>query len=134
MKMSAGRFAAVAAAGLGLVIVHASAASAQGIDQRREYYQARWDWKGVLKSTQNPKNVSYIQFNSPTQARYCYQKTCRTVKIVKGVGGDLTFSFNGKDYFEMNVVNPTRINARFWVDNTPPARSPDATAVFVRKP
>jgi len=121
-------------AGFSLAVALASAANAQSIDQRREYYQARWDWKGVLKSTQNPNNVSYIQFNSPTQASYCCDKTCKNVKVQKGVGGDLTFSVNGKDYFETNILDPTRINGRFWVDMKPPARSPDAMALFVRKP
>ncbi|ABD04764.1 hypothetical protein RPB_0052 [Rhodopseudomonas palustris HaA2] len=134
MKMSGARLAAVAVVGLGLGIGYANPASAQVINQRQEYYQARWDWKGVHKSTQDPNNISFIQFKSPTQAVYCYKKACRNVKLQKVPGGDLTFSVNGKDYFEMNIVNSTRINGRFWTDMTPPARSPDATAVFVRKP
>lgn len=133
MDTSVRRLAAVALAGLSLAVVQASVASAQAINKGREYYQARWDWKGVLKSTQNPNNVSFIQFNSPTQGVYCYDKTCKNVKVEKGVGGDLTF-FIGKSYFEMNILDPTKINGRFWVDMKPPARSPDATALFVRKP
>ena len=134
MISSVRRCAAVALVGLPLVIAHAGTASAQVIDQRQEYYQARWDWKGVFKSTQDPNNISLIQFKSPTQAVYCYNKTCRTVKLEKGLGGNLTFSFNGKDYFEMNIVNSPRISGQFWTDTKPPARSPDAVATFVRKP
>jgi hypothetical protein len=134
MNTSVRRPAAAALAGISLAVALASAANAQSIDQRREYYQARWDWKGVLKSVHDPNNVSFIQFNGPTQAVYCYKKSCKNVKLAKSVGGDLTFSQNGKDYFEMNIVDPTKINGRFWVDMKPPARSPDATAVFLRKP
>lgn len=41
------------------------------------------------------------------------------------------FSFNKKNYFELNVVG-SQIKARFWIDMKPPARSPDATTTFSR--
>jgi len=56
------------------------------------------------------------------------------VTIQKGVGGDLTFTSDRKNYFEFNASDPVRFSGRFWVDFKPPARSPDATIVFVRKP
>ena len=128
-------FAAIAATALSLVCVHLGPASAQTINTRKEYYEGRWDWKGVLKATQDPNNVSRIQFNTPTQAVYCYNRTCRNVKITRQqAGGDLTFSFNGTDYLEFRPAGTTQLNGRFWLDMKPPARSPDATVVLVRKP
>ena len=116
----------------------ASAAPAAGkpsIDTRREYYEARWVWVGVYKASMDAGNTSKIQFNTPTQAVYCYNSGCRIVTVRKGVGGSLDFTSDSKNYFEFNPGgDPTRINARFWVDFKPPARSPDATATFVRKP
>lgn len=109
-----------------------SIAFAQNIDFKREYYEGRWTWNGVHKARISPNNISRIQFNTPTQAVYCYDKKCLNVTINKGVGGDLFFSGNKKDYFEL-APQGTQIRARFWFDMTPPARSPDATTTFSRK-
>lgn len=56
------------------------------------------------------------------------------MNVRRGVGGDLNFSVDGKNYFEFNPGgDPTRLPARFWVDFRPPVRSPDATIVFGRR-
>lgn len=107
---------------------------AVSIDTRRDYYEGRWDWKGIYKAQKDANNVSRIQFNSQTGAVYCYNRDCRNVTIAKGVGGDLTFTTDRKNYFELNASNPVQFSGRFWVDFKPPARSPDATIVFVRRP
>lgn len=112
----------------------APAPGAVSIDTRRDYYEGRWDWKGIYKAKMGPNNVSRIQFNSQTGAVYCYNSDCRNVTIEKGVVGDLTFTSDRTNYFELNANDPVRFTGRFWVDFKPPARSPDATIVFVRKP
>jgi hypothetical protein len=95
-------------------------------------YQARWDWKGALKSKRDPNNTSSFELKSSTSAVYCYEQNCRTVTVAKGPDGSLSFSTNSKNYFELNPRN-NQFNARFWEDFAPPARAPDATAVFVKR-
>ena len=126
-----GRFVLLAVAGAIPLFAASGPAFAQKIDMKREYYQGRWTWYGVHKARASPNNTSRIQFNTPTQAVYCYDKSCWNVTINKGVGGDLFFSFDKKNYFELNVVG-SQIKARFWIDMKPPARSPDATTTFSR--
>jgi hypothetical protein len=95
-------------------------------------YQSRWDWKGHLKSKRDPNNTSSFEIKSSTAAVYCYKQDCRNVTVAKGPDGSLSFSTNGKNYFELNPRN-NQFNARFWEDFAPPARAPDATAVFVKR-
>jgi hypothetical protein len=95
-------------------------------------YQARWDWKGALKSKRDPNNTSSFDLKSSTSAVYCYKQDCRTVTVAKGPDGSLSFSTNRKNYFELNPRN-NQFHARFWEDFAPPARAPDATAVFVKR-
>ncbi len=95
-------------------------------------YQSRWDWKGALKSKRDPNNTSSFELKSSTSAVYCYKQDCRNVTVAKGPDGSLSFSTNGKNYFELNPRN-NQFNARFWEDFAPPARAPDATAVFVKR-
>ena len=52
--------------------------------------------------------------------------------VAKGPDGSLSFSTNGKNYFELNPRN-NQMHARFWEDFAPPARAPDATAVFAKR-
>lgn len=126
-----GRLVLLAIAGAVPFFAASSSAAAQQIDMKREYYEGRWTWYGVYKAKMSPKNVGRIQFNTPTQAVYCYDKVCWNVTIQKGVGGDLFFTSDKKNYFELSA-NGTQIKARFWVDMKPPARSPDATTTFSR--
>jgi hypothetical protein len=95
-------------------------------------YHARWDWKGALRSKRDPNNTSSFQLKSSVDGFYCYKQDCRNVTVAKGPDGSLSFSTNGKNYFELNPRN-NQFNARFWEDFAPPARAPDATAVFVRR-
>lgn len=86
-----GRIALFAVAGAIPLFAASGPAFAQKIDMQREYYQGRWTWYGVHKARASPNNTSRIQFNTPTQAVYCYDKSCWNVTINKGVGGDLFF-------------------------------------------
>jgi hypothetical protein len=95
-------------------------------------YQARWDWKGALKSKRDPNNTSSFELKSSTSAVYCYKQDCRNVTVAEGPDGSLSFSTNGKNYFELNPRN-NQMHARFWEDFAPPARAPDATAVFAKR-
>lgn len=61
--------------GFALLVIGSAAASAQSIDMRREYYEGRWTWHGAYKATNDPNNVSRIQFNTASRATYCYKKT-----------------------------------------------------------
>ncbi|MGD9920754.1 MAG: hypothetical protein AB7V13_04800 [Pseudorhodoplanes sp.] len=103
-----------------------------GVKPQPVTYHARWDWKGALKSKRDPNNTSSFKLTSSTGGFYCYKQDCRNVTVAKGPDGSLSFSTNGKNYFELNPRS-NQFNARFWEDFAPPARAPDATAVFVRK-
>ena len=103
-----------------------------GARPQGDAYQARWDWKGALKSKRDPNNTSSFELKSSIDAVYCYKQDCRNVTVAKGPDGSLSFSTNGKNYFELNPRN-NQFNARFWEDFAPPARAPDATAVFIRR-
>lgn len=113
---------------------HALAAGGKPvINQKKEYYQARWVWSGVLKVTADPNNVSLIQFNTPTAAVYCYKTKCLTVSPKVGANGVFTFSTNGRDLFQFKTVSGSTIQARYWQDGRTASRTPDAAAVFQRK-
>jgi len=109
------------------------AALALGVETGLEHYQGRWVWNGPHKAKHDPNNVSRIQFTGPDTAVYCYNKSCKSVRVKNGAGGSYTFSINGRDRFEFSPLDGSRKMARFWFVFGPQSQAPDASATFTVK-
>lgn len=92
-----------------------------------EVYEGSWNWSQQYKKRMGKNTKSIMAFRAPGSFRYCYLTTCWSAEADIGPDGSMSFSTDGKNYFEFMSTEPGVFKGRFWVDSAPPARAPDAT-------
>lgn len=108
----------------------ATAQSKPTIEKGLEHFQGRWVWQGALKTKNDPKNTSFIQFTDADRIVYCYKTYCSEVNIHRDAGDGFTFTTNGKNNFAMVGTPDGKLTGRFWNDFTSDANPPDAIVTF----
>lgn len=115
----------LAAAGLATLLL----ASAPVLGQANAVdFEGGWIWANGTGAG----NRSTINFNGINRLRYCYDKSCSEPTYTVGVDGSISFSTNGKNYFEF-TQSGNQMRGRFWHQFSGPARAPDAQIAMIRK-